>query len=108
MDYLSGRRGCRIGSKYEQGLELPAYAGWGNMQSSSTAMAISPMGIINACNPRQAVLETLDVASFIHHGGNSGYCRDAACAMAASVAAAFDANATAETVVDPRPATSCP
>ena len=86
--------------KYEQGLELPAYAGWGNMQSSSTAMAISPIGIINACDPRQAVLETLDVASFIHHGGNSGYCRDAACAMAASVAAAFDANATAETVVD--------
>ena len=86
--------------KYEQGLELPAYAGWGNMQSSSTAMAISPMGIINACNPRQAALETLDVASFIHHGGNSGYCRDAACAMAASVAAAFDANATIKTVVD--------
>ena len=45
--------------KYEQGLELPAYAGWGNMQSSSTAMAISPMGIINACNPRQATVESL-------------------------------------------------
>ena len=86
--------------KYEQGLELPAYAGWGNMQSSSTAMAISPLGIINACNPRQAVLETLDVASFIHHGGNSGYCRDAACSMAAAVAAAFDADATVESVVD--------
>ena len=86
--------------KYEQGLELPAYAGWGNMQSSSTAMAISPLGIINACNPRQAVLETLDVASFIHHGGNSGYCRDAACSMAAAVAAAFDADATVESVID--------
>ena len=86
--------------KYEQGLELPAYAGWGNMQSSSTAMAISPMGIINACNPRQAVLETLDVASFIHNGGNVGYCRDAACSMAAAVAAAFDADATVESVVD--------
>ncbi len=70
--------------KLEQGLELPAYAGIGNMQSSSTAMAISPMGIINACNPRQAVLETMDVASFIHNGPSSGYCRDAACAMAAS------------------------
>lgn len=85
--------------KFDQGLELPAYAGWGNMQSSSTAMAISPMGIINACNPRQAALETMDVASFIHNGP-SGYCRDAACAMAASVAAAFDAGATVETVVD--------
>ncbi|MCY4652033.1 MAG: ADP-ribosylglycohydrolase family protein [Dehalococcoidia bacterium] len=85
--------------KFDQGVELPAYAGWGNMQSSSTAMAISPMGIINACNPRQAALETMDVASFIHNGP-SGYCRDAACAMAAAVAAAFDANATIESVVD--------
>ena len=85
--------------KFDQGVELPAYAGWGNMQSSSTAMAISPMGIINACNPRQAALETMDVASFIHNGP-SGYCRDAACAMAASVAAAFDADATVESVVD--------
>ncbi len=57
------------------------------------------MGIINACDPRQAVLETLDVASFIHNGP-SGYCRDAACAMAAAVAAAFDPDATIETVVD--------
>ena len=69
------------------------------MQSSSSAMAISPMGIINACNPRQAALETMDVASFIHNGA-SGYCRDAACAMAAAVAAAFDDNATVESVVD--------
>ena len=85
--------------KLEEGLELPAYAGWGNMQSSSSAMAISPMGIINACNPRQAALETMDVASFIHNGP-SGYCRDAACAMAAAVASAFDPDATIETVVD--------
>jgi len=85
--------------KLEVGLSLPAYAGWGNMQSSSTAMSISPMGIINACNPRQAALETLDVASFIHNG-SSGYCRDAACAMAAAVAASFEADATFESVVD--------
>ena len=85
--------------KLEAGLSLPAYAGWGNMQSSSTAMSISPMGIINACNPRQAALETMDVASFIHNG-SSGYCRDAASAMAAAVAAAFEADATIETVVD--------
>jgi ADP-ribosylglycohydrolase len=85
--------------KLEQGLELPAYAGIGNMQSSSTAMAISPMGIINACNPRQAVLETMDVASFIHNGPSSGYCRDAACAMAAAIAACFEVDATIESVV---------
>ena len=84
--------------KLEAGLALPAYAGWGNMQSSSSAMAISPMGIINACDPRQAALETMDVASFIHNGA-SGYCRDSACAMAAAVAAAFESDATIESVV---------
>ena len=84
--------------KFEAGLRLPAYAGWDNMQSSSTAMSISPMGIINACNPRRAVLETLDVASFIHNGA-SGFCRDAACAMAAAVAAAFRADATIDSVL---------
>jgi ADP-ribosylglycohydrolase len=85
--------------KFEAGLRLPAYAGWDNMQSSSTAMSISPMGIINACDPRRAALETLDVASVIHNGA-SGFCRDAACAMAAAVAAAFDPQATPDAVLE--------
>jgi ADP-ribosylglycohydrolase len=85
--------------KFEAGLRLPAYAGWDNMQSSSTAMSLSPVGIINAGNPRQAALEALDVASVIHHGA-SGFCRDAASAMAAAVAAAFPPEATVERVVD--------
>jgi ADP-ribosylglycohydrolase len=84
--------------KFEAGLRLPAYAGWDNMQSSSTAMSISPLGIVNACAPRQAALETLDVASLIHNGA-SGFCRDAACAMAAAVAAAFSSDATPDSVV---------
>lgn len=84
--------------KYEAGLRLPAYAGWDNMQSSSTAMSLSPLGIINACDPRRAVLETLDVASFIHHGA-SGFCRDAACAMTAAVAAAFAPDASVERIL---------
>ena len=63
----------------------PREAGHGNMASSSSAMCISPMGIINAGNPRQAALETFEVASLIHHN----FCRDAACAMAAAVAEAF-------------------
>lgn len=68
----------------------PREAGHGNMASSSSAMCISPMGIINAGNPRQAALETYDVASPIHHN----YCRDAACSMAAAVAAALHPEAT--------------
>lgn len=85
--------------KYDAGLRLPAYAGWDNMMSSSSAMVISPMGIVNACDPRRAVVETLDVASFIHHGA-SGFCRDGACAMAAAVAACFAPDATVGSVCD--------
>ena len=83
--------------KLEAGLSLPAYAGWGNQQSSSTAMAFSPMGIINACHPRQAALEALQLGSFIHNGP-SGFCRDGAAALSAAVAAAFSPGATAESV----------
>ena len=36
----------------------PRDAGLGNMASSSSAMCISPMGMINAGNPRQAALES--------------------------------------------------
>ena len=73
----------------------PREAGHGNMASSSSAMCISPMGIINAGNPRQAALETLDVASPIHHN----YCCDAACSMAAAVASAMNPEATVASVL---------
>jgi ADP-ribosylglycohydrolase len=73
----------------------PREAGHGNMASSSSAMCISPMGIINAGNPRQAALETYDVASPIHHN----FCRDAACGMAAAVAAALHPNATVASIL---------
>ena len=74
----------------------PREAGHGNMASSSSAMCISPMGIINAGNPRQAALETYDVASPIHHN----FCRDAACSMAAAVAAALHPAATVSSVLE--------
>lgn len=85
--------------KIDGGVALPVDAGYGNTPSSSSAMAISPMGIINAANPRQAALETFDVASLIH-SGPSGFCRDAACAMAAAVAQAFAPDATVENILD--------
>lgn len=85
--------------KVEAGLELPVYAGLGNMQSSSSAMAISPMGLINACNPRQAALETYDVAGLIHAGATT-FCRDGACAIAAAVAEALNPNATVDSVLE--------
>jgi len=84
--------------KFSEGLSLPAYAGWGNMQSSSTAMAISPLGIINAGNPRQAVLETQEIASLIHNGP-TGFCKDAACSIAAAVAACFSPSANIDSII---------
>jgi ADP-ribosylglycohydrolase len=74
----------------------PREAGRGNMASSSSAMCISPMGIINAGDPRQAALETYDVAAVIHHN----FCRDAACSMAAAVAEALNPEATVASVLD--------
>jgi ADP-ribosylglycohydrolase len=83
--------------KLDSSVALPVDAGWGNAPSSSSAMAISPMGILNAANPRQAAVETFDVAGLIH-SGLSGFCRDAACAMAAAVAQAFHPEASAATI----------
>lgn len=73
----------------------PREAGSGNMSSSSSAMCISPMGIINAGNPRQAALETYDVAGLIHHN----FSRDGACSMAAAVAEAFCPGASVNSVL---------
>jgi ADP-ribosylglycohydrolase len=84
--------------KLDSKVALPIDVGWGNAPSSSSAMAISPMGILNAVNPRQAALETFGVASFLH-SGPSGFCRDAACAMAAAVAEAFQPQATVASIV---------
>lgn len=84
--------------KLQAGVALPVDAGWGNTPSSSSAMAISPIGIINAANPRQAALETFDVATLVH-SGPSGFCRDAACAMAAAIAQAFSPTATVENIL---------
>lgn len=86
--------------KYESGLFPPAYCGWGNMPSSSTAMSFSPIGIINAGNPRRAVSDALQIATFIHDGPTSGFCRDGAAAMCAAVAASFCDDATVESVVE--------
>ena len=80
-------------------LDLPINAGHDNMTSSSSAMSISPMGIINACDPRTAAAEAYEVAGLIHSGCCS-FCRDGASAIAAAVAEAFDPSATIDSVLD--------
>ena len=77
----------------------PRKVALGNMPRSSTAMCISPIGVINACNPRQATLQTYNVAGSIHIH-DVGFCQDGAAAMAAAVAEAFKPNATVDSIVE--------
>jgi ADP-ribosylglycohydrolase len=59
----------------------------GNMASSSSAMCIAPVGIVNAGNPRAAASQAWALGSLIHQGPVS-FCADAAAAVAAAVAIA--------------------
>ncbi|HUX87428.1 MAG TPA: ADP-ribosylglycohydrolase family protein [Chloroflexota bacterium] len=78
---------------------VPRMAALGNMPSSSSAMCISPVGIVNAGNPRQAALQTYTLAPLIHQH-DVGFCQDGAVAMAAAVAEACKADATVESILD--------
>ena len=78
---------------------VPRMAALGNMPSSSSAMCISPVGIVNACNPSQAALQAYNLASLIHVH-DVGFCQDGAAAIAAAVAEAFDAAATVESILE--------
>ncbi|MGQ9629255.1 MAG: ADP-ribosylglycohydrolase family protein [bacterium] len=78
---------------------VPRMAALGNMPSSSSAMCISPVGIVNACNPRQAALQAYNLASLIHIH-DVGFCQDGAASMAAAVAEAFKPDATVDSVLE--------
>ena len=78
---------------------IPKMASIGNMASSSSAMCIAPVGIVNAANPRAAALQAEELGSLIHTGDVS-FCQDAAAAVAAAVAAAFAREATVESVLE--------
>jgi ADP-ribosylglycohydrolase len=77
--------------------QVPAEeCGVGNMLSNSSAMAISPIGIVNAGDARAAYAEATSAARLIHRG----VALEAAGAVAAAVAAAFRSGATVETVLE--------
>lgn len=78
---------------------LPRMTALGNMPSSSTAMCISPVGIVNACNPRQAALQVYNIANLIH-SYDVAFCQDAAAAMAAAVAEAFKPDASVQSILN--------
>lgn len=66
----------------------------GNMPSSSSAMCIWPVGLVNAGNPLAAGEQAYSVAALIHVG-EADFCQDAAAAVAAAVAAGLRPGTTA-------------
>lgn len=60
----------------------------GNLPSSTSAMAIAPIGVVHAGDPTGAARHAERVAALMH-GGPVAFCQDAAAAVAAAVAAAL-------------------
>ena len=77
----------------------PRYTGLGTMPHSTGAVAMGPVGIVNACNPWQAALQAYELATLLHVY-DVGFCQDAAAAVAAAVAAACRRDATVASVLD--------
>ena len=77
---------------------LPRMAALGNMPSSSSAMCIAPVGIVNACNPRQAALQAYNLAALIHTH-EVAFCQDGDAAVAAAIAESFKPAASVESVL---------
>lgn len=70
----------------------------GTMPSSTSAMAISPVGLVNAGHPRAAAAQAMEIAGLLHQG-DVGFCQDGAAAVAAAIAAALSPGATVDGVL---------
>ncbi len=66
----------------------PSEVALGNMPSSSSAMCIWPVSLVNAADPESAGRQAYDLASLIHVAPVD-HCADAAAALAAAIASAF-------------------
>ncbi|MFH9064160.1 ADP-ribosylglycohydrolase family protein [Streptomyces coeruleorubidus] len=73
----------------------PREAGTGNIVNCGAAMYMSPVGLVNAADPRAAYAEALDIAG----AHQSSYGREAAGVLAAAVAAACTPGATPDSIV---------
>lgn len=79
--------------------DTPRTIATGNMPSSSSAMAIAPVGIVNAGHPRAAAAQAMELASLIHVT-DVAFCQDGAVAIAAAVATALDGHSTIDQVIE--------
>lgn len=64
--------------------DSPREVSSGSMPSSSSAMAIWPVGVVNPGRPHLAAMQAEDIASLIHTR-DLGFCQDAAVVVAAAV-----------------------
>jgi ADP-ribosylglycohydrolase len=78
---------------------LPRSIAEGTMPSSSSAMAIAPVGIVNAGNPRAAAAQAMEIASLLHVT-NVAFCQDGAAAVAAAIAEALVVGSTVDAVLE--------
>ena len=74
----------------------PWYAGRGTIPDNKVTSAITPIGVVNACNPTQAYQDAFNVASVLQ----DDYHQEISATVAAGVAAAFEPDATVQTVID--------
>lgn len=74
----------------------PWEVGRGTVPDNKMTSAVTPIGVVNACNPEQAYQDGFNVASVLQ----DGYHRDITGTVAAGVASAFDPDATVETVIE--------
>ena len=74
----------------------PRYAGVGNMVNCGAAMYAAPVGIVNACDPKRAYAEAVDI--FSAHQVSFGL--EAAAVQAACVAEAFKPEASVSSIID--------
>lgn len=72
----------------------PRQVATGNMPSSSSAMSIWPVGLVNAGDPVGAAVQAYALAALIHVG-EVDFCQDGAAAVAAAVAAGLRPGTTA-------------
>jgi ADP-ribosylglycohydrolase len=73
----------------------PRLGGVGNMVNCGAAMYAAPVGVVNACNPRAAYREAIEIFS----AHQASYGLEAAGVMAACVAEAFRPQATVASIV---------
>jgi ADP-ribosylglycohydrolase len=76
--------------KLQLGMD-PEVVATGNLPSSTAAMAIAPVGIVNAGNSVAAARQAWELASLVHPP-EMAFCREAAAAVAAIIAELMDAD----------------